>query len=50
MRQLKAEFLDLLQNAGKLDGVLLDLHGAMVTDEFEDAEGDLIHAVREIVR
>ncbi|MCG9132678.1 M81 family metallopeptidase [Candidatus Poribacteria bacterium] len=46
---LKAEFLDLLQNAGQLDGVLLDLHGAMVTDAFEDAEGDLIHAVREIV-
>ena len=46
---LKAEFLTLLQNAGKLDGVLLDLHGAMVTDELEDAEGDLIKAVREIV-
>ena len=46
---LKTEFLTLLQNAGKLDGVLLDLHGAMVTDELEDAEGDLIQAVREIV-
>ena len=46
---LKAEFLELLQNAGELDGVLLDLHGAMVTDELEDAEGDLIRAVREIV-
>lgn len=46
---LKAEFLTLLQNAGKLDGVLLDLHGAMVTDELEDAEGYLIQAVREIV-
>ena len=46
---LKSEFLTLLQNAGKLDGVLLDLHGAMVTDELEDAEGDLIQAVREIV-
>ena len=46
---LKAEFLTLLQNAGKLDGVLLDLHGAMVTDELEDAEGDLIQTVREIV-
>ena len=46
---LKAEFLDLLQNAGELDGVLLDLHGAMVTDELEDAEGDLIQAVREFV-
>ena len=46
---LKAEFLELLQSAGELDGVLLDLHGAMVTDELEDAEGDLIQAVREIV-
>ena len=46
---LKAEFLEFLQNTGELDGVLLDLHGAMVTDELEDAEGDLIRAVREIV-
>ena len=46
---LKTEFLEFLQNAGDLDGVLLDLHGAMVTNELEDAEGDLIQAVREIV-
>ena len=46
---LKAEFLALLRDAGDLDGVLLDLHGAMVTDELEDAEGDLIQAVRETV-
>jgi microcystin degradation protein MlrC len=46
---LKTEFLTLLQNVGELDGVLLDLHGAMVTDELEDAEGDLIQAVRETV-
>ena len=46
---LKTEFLTLLQNAGEVDGVLLDLHGAMVTDELEDAEGDLIQAVREMV-
>lgn len=46
---LKAEFLTLLQNAGKLDGILLDLHGAMVTEDLEDAEGDLIQAVRELV-
>ena len=46
---LKTEFLELLQNAGELDGVLLDLHGAMVTDTLEDAEGDLIQAVREVV-
>lgn len=46
---LKAELLTLLRNAGKLDGVFLDLHGAMVTAELEDAEGDLIQAVRETV-
>ena len=46
---LKSEFLALLQNAGELDGILLDLHGAMVTDELEDVEGDLIQAVREVV-
>jgi microcystin degradation protein MlrC len=43
---LKRKFLDLLQRAGPLDGVLLDLHGAMVTEELEDAEGDLLDAVR----
>ena len=48
-KTLKTEFLTHLQNAGKLDGILLDLHGAMVTEELEDAEGDLIQAVREIV-
>ena len=46
---VKAEFLDLLRSAGQIDGVFLDLHGAMVTEEVEDAEGDLIHAVREVV-
>ena len=46
---LKSEFLALLQDAGALDGVLLDLHGAMVTDELEDVEGDLIQSVRKIV-
>jgi len=46
---LKAEFLTLLKNSGKLAGVLLDLHGAMVTEELEDAEGDLMQAVRETV-
>ena len=46
---LKSEFLDLLSGAGEIDGVVLDLHGAMVTEEIEDAEADLICSVREIV-
>ena len=46
---LKADFLARLQEAGPLDGVFLDLHGAMVTAAHEDAEGDLLYAVREQV-
>ncbi len=47
--RLKLEFLDLLTKAGDIDGVVLDLHGAMVTEEIEDAEADLIRSVREVV-
>lgn len=32
-----------------LDGVLLMLHGAMITDTFDDPEGELLRLVREIV-
>ncbi|MBI4254398.1 MAG: M81 family metallopeptidase, partial [Candidatus Rokubacteria bacterium] len=32
-----------------LDGILLDLHGAMVPESTEDGEGDLLRAVREAV-
>jgi microcystin degradation protein MlrC len=34
---------------GKLDGVILSLHGAMTTESLEDPEGSLAAAVREIV-
>jgi len=30
------------------DAVLLDLHGAMVTDTFDDAEGELLRRIREV--
>jgi microcystin degradation protein MlrC len=50
---LKAELLERLADAeshdGPLDGVLLDLHGAMVIEEIDDGEGDLIDAVRAAV-
>jgi microcystin degradation protein MlrC len=46
---LKSEFLELLHNAGNLDGVLLDLHGAMAVEKIEDGEADLIAAVRDFV-
>ena len=46
---LKSEFLNLLHSVGKIDGVLLDLHGAMVVEGIEDGEGDLIVAVRKYI-
>lgn len=33
----------------KVDGILLGLHGAMVTEEFEDAEGELLERIRSVV-
>ena len=38
-----------LRAAGALDGVLLDLHGAMVVEGLDDGEGDLLRAVRATV-
>jgi microcystin degradation protein MlrC len=38
-----------LRAAGRLDGVLLDLHGAMVVEGIDDGEGDLLGAVRAVV-
>lgn len=50
--QLKQEFLDRLQAAdreARLDGVLLDLHGAMVVEGMEDGDGDMVAAVRKAI-
>ena len=47
--QLKADLLEDLTNALPVDGVLLALHGAAVTTEVDDVEGDLLAAVRAIV-
>jgi microcystin degradation protein MlrC len=33
---------------GPFDAIMLDLHGAMVTNQYEDAEGELLRRVREI--
>ena len=43
------EILSDLKTALPVDGVLLDLHGAMVADGYDDCEGDLISRVRQIV-
>lgn len=42
-------FLERLKQVLPVDGVLLDLHGAMVTEQHEDAEGAFIESVRNLV-
>ena len=39
----------MLSEAMPVDAVYLDLHGAMVTEDFEDAEGELLRRVRAAV-
>ncbi|MBI3825215.1 MAG: M81 family metallopeptidase [Candidatus Rokubacteria bacterium] len=47
--EAKARLVADLKSAGPLDGVLLDLHGAMVPEGLDDGEGDLLRAVRGVV-
>lgn len=43
------EMLDRMVALGRLDGVLLDLHGAMVAEDIDDGEGYILAAVRQLV-
>jgi len=47
--KIKQVILDTCREAGKLDGILLYLHGAMVTEEDEDGDGNLLEAIRGVV-
>jgi microcystin degradation protein MlrC len=38
-----------LKNAGRLDGVALALHGSMVTESHDDAEGEILRRTRAVV-
>src|SRR6195952_3151521 len=39
--------IDGIRSAGPLDAVYLDLHGAMVTEHFDDGEGEILARVRQ---
>jgi microcystin degradation protein MlrC len=41
--------VDGIRNAGPLDAVYLDLHGAMVTEHLDDGEGEILRRVREVI-
>jgi microcystin degradation protein MlrC len=46
---ISTEIVDGIAQAGQLDGVFLDLHGAMVAEHEDDGEGALIARVRAVV-
>ncbi|MEM8813216.1 MAG: M81 family metallopeptidase [Pseudomonadota bacterium] len=47
--RISAMLLEDLARAGDIDGLLLDLHGAMVTDHCDDGEGELLRRIRALV-
>jgi len=47
--RLVNELLDGMRAAGTIDGVLLELHGAMVAEGVDDGEGYILAAVRDLV-
>ena len=47
--RIAGETMRRLQADGPFDGVYLDLHGAMVTEHFDDGEGELLARVRRVV-
>lgn len=47
--RIATAIVDGIAAAGQLDGVYLDLHGAMVTEHFDDGEGELLARVRKVI-
>ncbi|MEO8738315.1 MAG: M81 family metallopeptidase [Casimicrobiaceae bacterium] len=47
--RITADMLGRLAALGTVDGVYLDLHGAMVTEHLDDGEGELLARMRRIV-
>ena len=45
--RIAAELLEDLENSLPLDGLLLALHGATVSEEFLDADGEILRRIRE---
>ena len=46
---LSSRILDGIAASLPLDGIYLDLHGAMVTETFDDGEGELLARIRDLV-
>jgi microcystin degradation protein MlrC len=47
--RIMAMMIDGFASAGPIDGVYLDLHGAMVTEHLDDGEGEILARVRTLI-
>jgi len=47
--RISALIIEGIRKAGSINGLYLDLHGAMVTENFEDGEGELLRRIRDEV-
>ena len=47
--RISGSILSGIETAGKLDGLYFDLHGAMVTEMYDDGEEELMKRVRDLV-
>ncbi|MHC2252075.1 microcystin degradation protein MlrC [Bradyrhizobium embrapense] len=47
--RIVTEIVDGIAAAGPIDGVYLDLHGAMVTEHLDDGEGEILARVRKVI-
>ncbi len=45
----KEQLVSALRNAGKVDGVFLQLHGTAVAEHIEDCDGDILAAIRNVI-
>ena len=43
------EIIAAIHNANQVDAIYLDLHGAMVAEQVDDGEGELLRRIREVV-
>jgi microcystin degradation protein MlrC len=47
--RIAAVIVDGIRNAGAIDAVYLDLHGAMVSEHLDDGEGEILARVRQVI-
>jgi microcystin degradation protein MlrC len=47
--RIMKEMVDGIATAGPIDAVYLDLHGAMVTEDYDDGEGETLARVRKVI-